>query len=110
MEVIEINKELIPYTFEMVLNREVFEFRVDYNNTADLFTVSLYKDGQPLCIGEPIIYGIPIFSDIQNRGHFPKVTITPIDPSDETQEVTFDNLSATVLLVLEGDVDVNTEN
>lgn len=98
MEVIEINKDIIPYIFQISLADELFEFRIDYNNTANLFTVSLSKDGVELCTGEPIIYGIPLFNDISTRGDFPKVIITPIDESGETDAVTYDNLSNTVLL------------
>lgn len=102
MYVLEIKKDIIPYTFNIALQNEMFEMRIDYNNTADLFTVSLTKDGETLCIGEPVIYGKPLFSDIANRGNFPKVTITPIDESGEINAVTFDNLSKTVLLRVSG--------
>lgn len=101
MQYIEINKELIPYTFSIVLNSEIFDFRVDYNNTASLFTASLWKDGQLLCNGETIIYGKELFGDIKTRGNFPKVKIIPIDESGENDSVTFDNLSETVFLSVE---------
>lgn len=101
MQYVEINKELIPYTFNIVLSDEIFEFRVDYNNTAELFTLSLWKDGKLLCCGEPIIYGQPIFGNLKTRGNFPKVKITPIDESGENVSVTFDNLSETVFLSVE---------
>lgn len=102
MEYIEINKDIIPYTFNIMLADELFEFRIDYNDTADIYTVSLSKDGVEICTGEPIIYGQPLFGDLVNRGNFPKVTITPIDESGENNSVTFDNLSSTVLLVVTG--------
>lgn len=100
--ILEINKNIIPYTFKIVLEGEEFDFRIDYNRTANLFTVSLSKNGTDLCIGEPIIYGKPLFGDLINRGEFPKVTITPIDRSGENNAVTFDNLSNTVLLSVTG--------
>lgn len=97
---IEISKDIIPYTFNIMLANETFEFRIDYNATGDMFTVSLSKDGIDLCVGEPIIYGMPLFGDLLTRGDFPKVVITPKDASGETIAVTYDNLSATVLLVV----------
>lgn len=102
MYFIEINKSLIPYTFKISLSGELYEMRVDYNDTADLFTVSLSKNDVVLCTGEPIIYGQPLFGDLVNRGGFPKVTITPIDDSGESNAVTYDNLSNTVLLQVTG--------
>lgn len=102
MNVIEINKNLIPYKFNIALSNEIFEMRIDYNDTADLFTASLSKDGVELCVGEPIIYGKPLFGDLVNRGGFPTVTITPIDESGESKAVTYDNISRTVLLKVTG--------
>lgn len=100
--VLEIKKDLIPYTFKIMLNGEEFKFRIDYNKTAGLFTVSLSKNEKTLCVGEPIIYGKPLFGDLVNRGDFPKVSITPKDESGERNAVTFDNISNTVLLFVTG--------
>lgn len=106
MRYIKIEKDLIPYTFNITLYYEVFEFRIDYNVTADLFTVALFKDGVELCAGEPIIYGVPLFGDLLTRGNFPLVVICPIDESYETTAVTYDNFSSTVLLCVDsGDED-----
>lgn len=102
MYVIEINKDIIPYSFNIPLANELYEMRIDYNNTADLFTVSLSKNGVVLCSGEPIVFGVPLFNSLQTRGDFPSVTITPVDESGEANAVTFDNLSNTVLLKVSG--------
>ena len=93
-----INKDLIPYTFDILLADEMFNFHIGYNNAADVFTVTLSKDGVVLCAGEPIIYGVPLFGDLKNRGNFPKVNIIPLDDSGERNAVTYDNLSTTVIL------------
>lgn len=103
MYTLAINKDLVPYKFNILLANELYEMRIGYNETADLFTVSLSKNGIELCVGEPIIYGQPLFGDLINRGEFPNCTITPIDESGATTAVSFDNLSETVLLIVEGD-------
>lgn len=97
---IEINKSLIPYTFDIVLGAEQFTFRVDYNNVGEFFTIELSKNGETICSGEPIIYGKKLFSDIWNN-KFPAIDIIPIDPSKEYNAVTFDNLCAGVILALD---------
>ena len=102
--VIEIKKDIIPYYFNVLLGDTPYEMQINYNYTANLFTVTLSKGGTILCIGEPIVYGVPLFNDLLTRGNFPKVTITPIDESGETIAVTFDNLSSTVLLKVTGGV------
>ena len=45
-DLIEINKDLIPYSFNILLAEEWFELAIDYNKTGDLFTVTLYRDGE----------------------------------------------------------------
>lgn len=102
---IEINKEIIPYTFNISLAKQLYEMRIDYNNTANMFTVALSKDGEVLCSGEPIVYGVPLFDDLSTRDNFPAVVIIPLDESGETDTVTFDNLSNTVLLLTVGEND-----
>lgn len=97
---IEINKSLIPYTFDIVLGAEEFTLRVDYNHTGGFFTIELSKGGKTLCSGEPIIYGRRLFSDIWTPD-FPAIDIVPIDPSKQYNEVTYDNLCEGVILAID---------
>lgn len=101
MEVLEIKKDLLPYECAMQLAGEMFTLRFDYNAMAELFTVDLYKDGELLCAGEPIVYGIPLWQDVYRADTFPAISIVPMDPSGEYDQVTYDNLSSTVLLVID---------
>lgn len=100
-EILEIQKDLIPYEFDILLASELFTLQFNYNATADLFTVDLYKDGKLICAGEPIVYGIPLWSDVYKSETFPAVDIIPRDPSGESNAVTFDNLGDTVLLIID---------
>lgn len=105
-DTLEINKELLPYTCDMLLAGELFTLKVNYNATADLFTLDLYKDGALICAGEPIVYGVRLWQDVYNPELFPAVDIIPTDPSGESDTVTFDNLGKTVLLIIDnGGVD-----
>lgn len=101
MDVLEIKKDLLPYECTMQLAGEMFTLRFDYNAMAELFTVDLYKDGELLCAGEPIIYGIPLWQDVYRADTFPALSIVPTDPSGEYDRVTYDNMSSTVLLVVD---------
>ena len=100
-EILEINKELLPYECEVQLGSEVFGLHFAYNASAELFTVDLYKDGELICAGEPIVYGVPLWNDVYKADTFPPVEIIPIDPSGESCAVTFDNLGVTVLLMID---------
>lgn len=52
-----INKNLIPYTFEILLGDIWYEIEVNYNETADLFTLALYKDGKTISAGDIVCKG-----------------------------------------------------
>lgn len=98
-EYIEIEKENIPYRFEIELGAETFEFEIRYNDEGDLFTIDLFKGGEALVYGEKIVYGIPLFNDYYEEG-FPAPTIIPLDESGNESTVTFENLNETVFLMV----------
>lgn len=100
-DILEIKKDLIPYECTILLAGEQFGMQFNYNATADLFTVDLYRDGELLCAGEPIVYGIPLWHDVRKADTFPALDIIPLDPSGESNAVTFDNLGETVLLIVD---------
>ncbi len=98
---IEIKKDNIPYMFDILLADETFTLRVDYNNSQNLFTVSLYnKDGELVCV-EPLIYGKKLFSDMFQPDLYPSLDIIPLDESGQETTITFDNLCQTVLLIVD---------
>lgn len=99
---IEINKSLVPYSFTILLGDQWFELLIDYNKTADLFTVTLYKDDK-LVVTEPVIYGVPLFRDVWQPEKYPAIEIVPLDESRQNAAVTFDNLNVTVFLTIEND-------
>lgn len=105
MEYIEIEKELVPYRFEVSLADTVFTFEVQYNSEYDFFTVDLERDGEVLVTAEKITYGVPLFSGIADE-RFPEVELFPFDESGSSEEVTWATFGETVFLyVLDGDDD-----
>ncbi|WP_322925435.1 phage baseplate plug family protein [Paenibacillus campi] len=104
-EYIEIEKENIPYRFDITLADELFTFEVHYNAEYDYFTVALEIDDEVLTSGEKIVYGIPLFYDIQDN-RFPKVPIVPYDESEKNTVVNWETLGSSVFLyVIEDDDD-----
>lgn len=101
---IDINKQLVPYQFNILLAEEWFGLYIDYNKTADMFTVALYKDDE-LISTEPLVYGVPLFQDVYQPGKFPAITLTPYGTGQA--ELTYENLGETVFLTIddEGDED-----
>jgi len=101
---IEINKELVPYQFNILLADEWFELYVNYNKTADMFTVTLYKDDE-LISTEPLVLGVPLFQDVFQPEKFPAVILVPYGVTETS--VTFDNLGETVFLTIDNEGDSN---
>lgn len=102
-EYIEIYKDEIPYSFEIELGGEVFEFEVNYNEKHDFFTVDLFKNGLALVIGEKIMLNRVLFRNLVDVD-LPKVNIIPKDRAGEASRITYENFNETVFLYI-GDED-----
>ena len=100
-DIIEIEKDMLPYSFDIVLAGEEFEMEIMYNKAAELFTVTLSKDNEVLVYNEPIIYGHELFSDVYKADLFPAISIVPLDQSEIETEVTYDNFCKTVFLTID---------
>ncbi|PIC73345.1 hypothetical protein [Sporosarcina sp. P17b] len=98
-EHIPIEKDMVPYRFEVELGVENFELRVRYNELHDYFTLDVLKDDEVLVYGEKIVYGVPLFSEIHDD-RFPAPTIIPMDEAGVETKVSYDTLSKTVFLMV----------
>ena len=101
---IEINKELVPYRFNILLADEWFELHINHNKLADMFTVGLYKDDE-LIASEPLVLGEPLFQDIYQPDRFPSIALVPYDPSGDATKVTYENLGRSVFLTIDDEGD-----
>lgn len=97
---IEIEKDLLPYQFNILLAAEWFELYLNYNETADLFTISVFKEDE-LITTEPLVFGVPLFVDTYQPPKFPAITLVPYDPNGLEQAVTYENLGETVFLSID---------
>lgn len=97
MEYIPIEKEQIPYQFDIDLGGKVYTFEINYNMTFDFFTVDLYLDEQVLALGSKMVYGVPLFEGVETVD-FPVVLIRPFDEAGQEQTVSWDNLGVSVFL------------
>lgn len=94
---IEIDKETIPYRFDMRLNGVTWTFEVRYNSEYDFFTIDLYRGEESIAVGEKIVCGQPLFAD-----ELSGVRIMPLDLSGNADRVGWNELGETVFLYLEG--------
>ena len=95
-----IEKDLLPYSFDILLGAESYNLEVKYNNTAELFTVTLSKDDEVLVYDEPLIYGVEMFAVVYQSGVYPAIALEPYDESEQEIAVTWDNLNSTVFLTV----------
>lgn len=94
---IDIEKELIPYRFDISLADVLYTFEVHYNGSGDFFTINLERDGVLLIQGEKVVYGVILFQDVRDD-RFPDVDIFPYDESGNAKDVTWETLSTSVFL------------
>lgn len=106
---IEIKKSLIPYSFDILLGAEWFNLEFLYNQTDDLYTVTLSRDDEVLVYGEPLVYGMPLFADMYVSGKFPILEIVPFDESQQETEITKSNFEETVFLTIKDGADDESE-
>lgn len=97
--IIEINKELVPYTFQL----DNYTFTVRYNQDYDFFTMDLADEDKALAVGDKIVYGRSIFAHLRHLG-IPTIPVVPLEIADNETRVTWDNLGEKVFLYL-GDTD-----
>ncbi|HSH51254.1 MAG TPA: hypothetical protein VK982_05990 [Bacteroidales bacterium] len=102
MNYIEIDKNMIPYRFDMTIKRETYTFQVNYNALKDFFTIDLYKNDEVIVLGEKLVYGKPLFMTARHKD-IPKTIIIPYDMSENTDRITFENMNKDVFLFLIGD-------
>lgn len=100
-DIIEVEKELLPYNFNIALAGDEFNMAFDYNKTAELFTCTLSKEDEVLVYNEPIIYGVEMFADVYKSGLFPMLSIVPLDEAGNETAVTYDNFGKTVFLTID---------
>lgn len=108
-DIIEVDKELLPYTFDIVLAGEEYNMDFAYNKAAELFTCTLSKGEEVLVYNEPIIYGVEMFKDVYRSGLFPMLSIVPLDESGNANAVTWDNFGKTVFLTIDDEPEEESE-
>lgn len=99
---IPIQRNLIPYQFDIELTGEIFTIRIDYNKEYDFFTASLFRGDRVIAYNSKIVYGVPLFKGVYtNSGDFPGVDIIPLDLSGHESEVKWSTFGQSVFLFLD---------
>ena len=104
MQTLGIQKLRIPYSFDLELSGQLYNFSCNYNSKENFFTVDLALDGETIAAGEKIILGQPLFAaHVDSR--LPSEVLLPLAPADDAQRVGFRELGESVFVfILGGDV------
>ncbi|MCZ2396117.1 MAG: hypothetical protein LC100_06185 [Chitinophagales bacterium] len=99
--IIDINKDLCPYQFDIQLDGTTYTMEIRYNNEFDYFTVDLLVGEETIINGEKILYGKELF---QSHKHLnvPR-DIVVFDASDEQTRAGYEQLGETVFLYMMGE-------
>lgn len=106
--ILPIDKERIPYQFEIELDGGIFVFEVHYNGEHDFFTVDVYKGNEIIVYGEKVVYGQPLFGAYTDT-RLPSQPIVPLDLSGRENRVTYENLGESVFLYI-GEIEGASED
>ncbi|MBA7490428.1 hypothetical protein ES702_00966 [subsurface metagenome] len=97
MNYIEIEKDRIPYEFEMEFDGEIFQFEILYNTYGDYFTANLYKNHDPVIIDEKIVLHQPLFDGLEHLD-IPMIIVIPYDTTESALRINYENLNEDVFL------------
>ncbi len=106
---IELQKDLMPYQFDILLADQWYSIYVQHNKTADLFTLTLYK-GEELITTEPLVLGERLFRDTYQPPRFPAINLAPYDASGTAKRLTWDNLGESVYLTIDDEEEEAAED
>ncbi|PAE96781.1 phage baseplate plug family protein [Shouchella clausii] len=98
---VPIDVDGLPEQFEFDMENDMYVLQINYNETADFFTVDLYtRNMDPLVLGEKMILNQPLWSDLSVEG-LPALSLVPLDESKAAQRVSKSNLMKTVFLYID---------
>lgn len=99
---IPIDKTQLPFRFEWDSEDDSYFIDIDYNETFDFFTATLYDAlGNVLVAGEKLVLNMPLFNEINDPEGMPAEDLIPLDESGQAQHITWDNFDVTVFLCID---------
>lgn len=107
MDIIEIDKTLIPYKFKIKFSNGTFQFGIRYNDYSDRILVDLYNEnGELIHDNEELVYGIPLFKSVMEdvngnlNNDYPIKYIQPLSTDGSEVVCNLANLGETYFLAV----------
>jgi len=102
MKYLPIEKDKIPYTFDVKLSGRTYTITIKYNRFSNEFTADLELEEKTLVKGKKILMGTPIFEEFayDNNGNknpdFYDEILIPYDLTWQDEVITLDNFGENV--------------
>lgn len=97
---IKVDKDRIPYKFDIQINKKTYTMEWQYNSRHDFFTVAISTVTDVLTTGEKLVLGKALLSE---RAYIPFPMIRPADSTGKAKRITWDNFGSNVLIYVGGD-------
>ncbi|MBP2057901.1 hypothetical protein J2Z60_001076 [Lactobacillus colini] len=75
----------LPDIFDIQLAGEIYTFRIDYNQVANYYTVTILKDDVTLLSQEPLLLNQLVGIDLQNS-NLPSIDLRVMDETGKAQD------------------------
>lgn len=104
MQELILNKELIPYSFQINFNGKMYLMEINYNLIANYFTINLSLGTKKLVLGEKLVLNEILFrslyedSELNLDTNFPNDVIIPLSTNDNIKRLGWDELGNTVFI------------
>jgi len=104
MDIIDIDKTIVPYTFDINLSNRIYTININYNVLFDFFTADLLLNGAVLVKDEKIVLNQFLFREIAEDSehnldpNFPTELFYIGTTDNNIKRVSFSNLGDTVFL------------
>ncbi len=103
MGIININKDLVPYVFDIILSSKTYTITIKYNILFDFFTASLSLGDTVLVENEKLVLGEFLFNQGEDTNHnlnsnFPEEILYVGTEDKSIERVSWNNIGDTVFL------------
>lgn len=102
---IPIDTNNIPDNFDIEVGGGKYFIRIDYNEVADYYNITVLKDGKALLSGEPLLLNNLVGSDIPNRD-LPADDLMVMDESGQAEDAGLIYMGDTVQIYID-EIDPN---
>lgn len=104
MEIIDIDKTMVPYKFDINLSNRIYTFIINYNVMFDFFTADLLLNGTILVKSEKLVLNQFLFREIAEDSehnidpNFPTELLFVGTTDNTIKRVSYENIGDTVFL------------